>query len=260
MATTTDDVRLREFWNTRYARFTLSESGWLGAGERLNNRIYACKQHALRRALASLGLTRNTPWSVLDAGCGQGHFARFYGREYPRASYVGVDISERAVAHLRQAIPATEFHLADLCAWNDPKDRRFDVVQSLEVLLLILDDEVVIRALTNLERYLAPGGAMLVTAAMPTETIQPSDYVRHRTRSFWESALQRLGLRIVAERAMYYWLPDGLPRNRYLRYALTRLGPDALYAVDRTAFVLGLPYPASAGIDCRTRLLTIQRT
>jgi len=259
VATTADDVRLREFWNRRYAKFTLSESGWLGAGERLNHRIYACKQHALRRALASLGLTHDTPCSVLDAGCGQGHFARFYGREYPRASYVGVDISERAIAHLRQAIPAAEFHLADLCAWNDPKGRTFDVVQSLEVLHLILDDEVVTRALTNLTRHLAPAGSMLVTAAMPTETIQPSDYLRHRTRSFWESALQRLGLRIVAERAMYYWLPDGGPRNRYLRYALTRLGPDVLYALDRTAFALGLPLPGSAGIDCRTRLLTIQR-
>jgi len=259
MATTTDDVRLREFWNTRYARFTLSESGWLGAGERLNNRIYACKQHALRRALASLGLTHDTPWSVLDAGCGQGHFARFYGREYPRVSYVGVDISERAVAHLRQAIPAAEFHLADLCAWNDPKGRTFDVVQSLEVLHLILDDEVVTRALTNLKRHLAPAGSMLVTAAMPATTVQPSDYLRHRSRSFWDSTLQRLGLRIVSERPMYYWLPDGGPRNKYVRYGLTRLGPDTLWAIDRAAFALGLPQPPSASIDCRTRLLTIQR-
>src|SRR5689334_10707832 len=127
MATTTDDVRLREFWNSRYAQFTLSESGWLGAGERLNQRIYACKQGALRRALASIGLKKDSSCCVLDAGCGQGHFAHFYGREYPRASYVGVDISERAVAHLRQAIPTGEFHLADLCAWSDPKGRTFDV-------------------------------------------------------------------------------------------------------------------------------------
>lgn len=260
MGTTTDDVRLREFWNSRYARFTLSESGWLGAGERLNNRIYACKQQALRRALASLGLRREAPWSVLDAGCGQGHFARFYRQEFPLASYVGVDISERAVAHLRGSIPDGEFHLGDLVDWNDVKGRGFDVVQSLEVLHLILDDEVVARALTNLKRHLSSTGAMLITAAMPTTTTQPSDYLRHRTRSFWESTLQANGLRIVAEQAMYYWLPDGGPRNKYIRYALTRLGPDALYAIDRAAFALGLPQPASAGVDCRTRLLTIQRT
>lgn len=259
MATTTDDVRLREFWNRRYAQFTLSESGWLGAGERLNNRIYECKQQALRSALSSLGLKRDSPSSVLDAGCGQGHFARFYAREYPEASYVGVDISERAVAHLRQTLPTGEFHLGDLCDWNDRRGRRFDIVQSLEVLHLILDDEVVVRALTNLQRHLAPAGSMLLTAAMPSTTIQPSDYLRHRSRSFWDSTLHRLNLRIVAERPMYYWLPDGGPRNKYVRYALTRLGPDALFAIDRAAFALGLPWLRSAGIDCRTHLLTIQR-
>jgi len=259
MARPTDDVRLREFWNSRYARFTLSESGWFGAGERLNARIYACKRQALRRALASLGLTRDVRWSVLDAGCGQGHFARFYGDGYPSARYVGVDISERAVAHLRRTMPVAEFHLADLSEWDDPESRTFDVVQSFEVLHLILDDDVVSRALANLKRRLSANGALLITAAMPAMTIQPSDYLRHRSRSFWETTLRALGLRIVSERPMYYWLPDGGPRNKYLRYALTRLGPDALYAIDRAAFALGLPQPPSAGIDCRTRLLTIQQ-
>ena len=106
-----------------YSDFTLSESGWLGAGERLNERIYACKRQALRRAIASLGLARRASWSVLDAGCGQGHFARFYRREYPAAAYVGIDISERAVAHLRRSIEGAEFHVADLCQWDDPAER-----------------------------------------------------------------------------------------------------------------------------------------
>jgi SAM-dependent methyltransferase len=256
----TDDVRLREFWNSRYAEFTLSESGWLGAGERLNNRIYACKRQALRRALASLGLRKESPWSVLDAGCGQGHFARFYNKEYPAATYVGVDISERAVMHLRRTLPDVEFHLADLTDWDDPSARTFDIVQSFDVLCLILDDDVFMQALANLKRRLSADGAMFVTAAMPATTIQPSDYLRRRSRSFWEFALHALGLRIVTDRAMYYWLPDGLPRNKYLQYALRQLGPDALYAMDRTALALGLPQLPLAGIDCRTRLLTIKRT
>lgn len=255
----TDDVRLRQFWNSRYTKFTLSESGWFGAGERLNDRIYACKRQALEAALASLGLARDGRWSVLDAGCGQGHFARFYNQEFPSATYVGVDISERAVAHLRRTMPEAEFHLADLCEWDDPDGRTFDVVQSFEVLHLILDDDVMAKALANLTRRLSATGALLVTAAMPETTIQPSDYLRHRSRSFWESTLDGLGLRIASERPMYYWLPDGGPKNKYARYALTRLGPDALYGIDRAAFALGLPQPASAGIDCRTRLLTIQR-
>jgi SAM-dependent methyltransferase len=257
---TDDEIRLRDFWNRRYSNFTLSESGWLGAGERLNERIYACKRQALRRALRSLGLTGDTSWSVLDAGCGQGHFARFYRQEYPGASYVGIDISERAVAYLRRSLEGAEFHVADLCRWDDPAARTFDVVQCLEVVHLILDDAVATRAITALARRLKPSGALLVTAALPDKTVQPGDYLRYRSRAFWTSAMTALGLRIVAERPMYYWLPSGGPANKYLRYAMTRLGPHALYAVDRAALALGVPRPPSVGIDSRMRLLTIRRT
>jgi SAM-dependent methyltransferase len=254
-----DDARLREFWNRRYVEFTLSESGFLGAGEGLNDRIYDCKLQALRRALAALGLTRDRRWSVLDAGCGQGHFARFYRTEYPASTYVGLDISERAVTHLRNTLPGSEFHLADLCEWDDPDGRTFDLVQSFEVLHLILDDDAMKRALSNLARRLGPRGALLVTAALPDQTLQRSDYLRYRSRSFWDSAIASLGLRLVSQQQMYYWLPAGGPRNKYLRYALNRLGSGALYAIDRAALHLHVPQPASAGIDSRMRLLTLQR-
>lgn len=254
-----DGARLRDFWNSRYADFTLSESGWLGAGERLNDRLYACKRQALRRALAAAGLERGGRWSVLDAGCGQGHFARFYRAEYPASEYVGLDISDRAVDHLRRTIPDVEFQVADICAFADPAGRTFDVVQILDVLHLILDDGAVTRAMENLTRCLAPGGVLLLTAALPGQDARVFDYLHYRSRAFWNELIASLGLRIVAEREMYYWLPSGGPRHKYLRYALNQLGPRALYAIDRAAFALRLPRPASAGMDSRMRLLTLQR-
>ena len=254
-----DAVRLRDFWNKRYATFTLSESGWLGAGEGLNDRIYACKRQALRRAIAALGLKHDGRWSVLDAGCGQGHFARFYRDEYPSCSYLGLDISERAVSYLQRTIPDAEFRVADLSAWDDPDERTFDIVQSVEVLHLILDDDAMMRALANLARRIAPGGALLVTAALPEETVQRSDYLRYRSRAFWNTAIATVGLRLADEQPMYYWLPAGGPASKYLRYALTRLGPGTLYAIDRAAFALHLPRLPSSGIDSRMRLLTLRR-
>jgi SAM-dependent methyltransferase len=253
----TDEVRLREFWNARYQSFSLSESGWLGAGEALNDRIYACKIAALRRSLGDLGLT-GASFSVLDAGCGQGYFPRFYRCEFPRASYVGIDISERAVDHLRRVEDGGEFHVADLATWGHPSGRLFDVIQSFEVLHLILDDRTFVDGLGNLSRQLAPGGSFLVTAAMPAESFQRGDYLRYRSRAFWLDALASLNLRIAASRPIYYWLPSGGPANKYARYALARCGAGCLYAIDRAALALRLPQPQSAGIDCRMRLLTIQ--
>src|SRR5438067_1026359 len=103
--------RLRGFWNSRYQEFSLSESGWLGAGDRLNQYIYRCKTQALLQSLTMRGFSRTDEFSVLDAGCGQGYFAAFYRERYPAARYVGLDLSERAIAHLRRAEPGTEFHV-----------------------------------------------------------------------------------------------------------------------------------------------------
>ena len=149
MSRLTEPARLREFWDARYAEFSLSESGWMGAPDGLNDRIYACKRQALRRAIDAAGFTRDRAWSVLDAGCGQGHFARFYRDEYPSCSYLGLDISERVVAYLQRSIPDAEFRVADLSAWDDPDGRTFDIVQSVEVLHLILDDDAMMRALCD---------------------------------------------------------------------------------------------------------------
>jgi SAM-dependent methyltransferase len=253
-----DSTRLREFWNSRYTRFTLSESGWAGAGEGLNDRLYACKDQALRRAIADTGLAAAGGWSVLDAGCGQGHFARFYRSAFPGASYVGLDISDRAVAFLQRAIPGAEFHVADLCEWRDPRDRTFDIVQSFEVLHLILDDDQLRRALANLSRLTATNGAMLVTAALPEETCERSGYLRYRSRAFWQHMIASIGLRVERERPMYYWLPAGGPSNKYMRYGLTRLGTGTLFALDRAAHALRLPQPASVGMDSRMKLLTLR--
>ena len=259
MTRLTEPARLREFWDARYSEFSLSESGWMGAPHGLNDRIYACKRHALRRAIDAAGFARDGGWSVLDAGCGQGHFARFYCDEYPHSRYVGVDISARAVDYLQRTIPEAEFFAADLCAWRDPGGRTFDIVQSVEVLHLILDDDAVRRALANFGSLLSRGGALFVTAAMPDHTVEISGYLRFRSREFWHGAIAAAGLRVASDRPMYYWLPSGGPRNKYARYALTRLGPATLYALDRIAFGLALPRPTSITIDSRMRLLTLQR-
>lgn len=255
-----DRARLRAFWNARYARFSLSESGWIGAGEPLNQRIYDCKIAALRTALQALGRTSAAPFSVLDAGCGQGYFAHFYRSTLPAVRYVGVDISERAVDHLRQAEPGGEFHVGDLATWADLAGRRFDVVQSLEVLHLILDDRVFAAAIANLGALMADDGALLVTAALPERTVERAGYLRYRSHAFWLETLRSCGLTIADSRPIYYWLPAGGPSNKYWRYLFTRLGVDALYRADRAALAIGLPHPRTIGLDCTMRLLTIRRT
>jgi trans-aconitate methyltransferase len=201
--------------------------------------MYACKRQALRRALAAEGLRRDRTFSVLDGGCGQGQLARFYQKEFPASSYVGLDISERAITHLRQSMSGAEWYVANLSA--------------------LQDDEAWRQALAGLADRMAANGVLLVTAALPDQTEERSTYLRYRSRAQWNDAFVSLGLRIAAQRAMYYWLPSGGPANKYFRYALTRFESVPLYLVDRAALTLGLPRPSSVGLDSRTHLLTLRR-
>lgn len=258
-ATASERARLKQFWNSRYSSFTLSESGWMGAGEDLNRLIYACKLQALRRSLAEISLDADDAFMVLDAGCGQGIFSRFYSEMFPRSSYVGIDISDRAIAHLRASELEAEFHVADIASWVDASDRKFQVIQSFEVLDMILDDELFVAGIGNLSARLADGGSMLITAAMIDQTFLRADYVRYRSRQVWLETLRSFNLEVVSSRPMYYWLPAGGPANRYLRFALNQLGVWPLYGLDRAALALRLPQPESTGPDSRMRLLTVRR-
>jgi SAM-dependent methyltransferase len=249
--------RLKQFWETRYQRFSLSESGWLGAGEKRNEYLYACKAQALRGALKDLGLRADSHFSVLDAGCGQGFFADFYRSRFRLAEYTGVDISTRVVDHLRESFRNYKFFADDFTVWRDPDARRFDVIQSFEVLHLILDDDLVEKAMQSFKEQLQSRGHILMTAVLPDHSIEPNDYIRFRSRQWYEGLFARLGLEIIKKRPMYYWLPDRLPGNRYVSGTLHLAGPAVLYFVDRLGLALRLPR-FSGRLDSRMQLLTLR--
>jgi SAM-dependent methyltransferase len=252
-------ARLHGIWVDRYRTFSLSESGWFGAGEAANDLLYACKTQALQRALRGLGLDRDTPCSVLDAGCGQGFFADYYQRAYPRWKYTGVDLAEPVIRHLQAAYPAFAFEAADVSSWQPSHARSFDLIQSFEVLHLFLEDALVEKTIANLARRLHSDGAMLVTAVLPDESVQPNAYIHHIGREAFLRLVGRAGLRLEREYPMYYWLPDGGPANRYLRFAFARLGPRAIYFSDRLGLAWRLPRWLQRGFDSRMKLLVLRR-
>jgi SAM-dependent methyltransferase len=252
-----DDIaRLRDFWDSRYQSFALSESGWSGAGESFNRYVYRCKTAAITRALTQRGFGAESRFAVLDAGCGQGYFADFYHQHFENADYVGLDLSSRVIEHLRDTRPGIEVHEGDLASWAPATERRFDVVQCLEVLHLILDDDVVRRALRNFRRLLNDGGVALVTVRPGEEDAAPGPYLRFRPesqlRAWWEDA----GLVECGRVPMYYWMPDQGPRWRLAQPLFFRMPPSAIYLMDRCALALGLPR-AATGPDSQTELVTL---
>jgi SAM-dependent methyltransferase len=66
--------------------------------------------------------------SILDVGCGVGHFALWLGERGYRGDYLGVDLLAEMVARARKAHPDRRFEVADILA--DPTRHRADYVMS----------------------------------------------------------------------------------------------------------------------------------
>jgi SAM-dependent methyltransferase len=256
--TDTPREKLRQGWDERYATFSLDESGCRGAGIRLNQLIYRAKKQALRKALRIAGVGRQSPIRVLDMGCGFGYFAGFYHEEFPRASYVGVDISARAIGHARETMPQHEFFAHDVVSWRHPANARFDVVQAIDVLQLLIDDAAFDQAVENLALHLDDGGTLLLPL-MFSDRPPRAAHQRVRSRAYFDTLIGRLGLTVTHELRMYYWLIDGGSQNRVLRAMFAITGPFALYLVDRLALMMGLEHRDPDHVLSGERMLIIRR-
>lgn len=63
--------------------------------------------------------------SLLDAGCGVGHYAVLCERFYPRVHYHGTDLSDIMTVYARQLAPLATF---SVCEFSDNKFCNFDIV------------------------------------------------------------------------------------------------------------------------------------
>src|SRR2546426_1116731 len=85
-------------------------------------------RHALERIVATvakLGVR-----TILDVGCGSGQNLRALSASGPYG-LTGVDVSEKALARARTAVPDAELHCLDV--QSQKLEAQFDLVMSLQV-------------------------------------------------------------------------------------------------------------------------------
>lgn len=94
---------------------------------------------------------------LLDAGCGTGHWSRFFASM--GFSVHGVDVSEEMIAAARnKAIPGCTFEVADILDLPF-KNASFDTVAAMTTLEFICD---VGRGLHEMARCVRPGGNLII--------------------------------------------------------------------------------------------------
>jgi SAM-dependent methyltransferase len=99
---------------------------------------------------------------VLEAGCGSGHKLAAFAKKFPKASFVGIDLSEASLDVARDLlrrfdITNVELRRANLLELDVVGE--FDVVSSMGVVHHMEDPQ---RGLDNLARAIKPDGALFI--------------------------------------------------------------------------------------------------
>lgn len=115
-----------------------------------------------RWALARAAAEHLRPAIVLDAGCGDGLFTLDLAEANPQTTFLGVDLSERALQRAeqerrRRGLDNVSFACVDLTRLA--LRQQVDLVLALECLVEIPDDDA---ALACLARATRPGGTVLL--------------------------------------------------------------------------------------------------
>ena len=105
----------------------------------------------------------NQSMRLLDIGCGTGDFARCFLHAFPRAEYLGLDVSATGIEICRHKIPAASFEQQDLlCPTAIPSQYQHWATVAIcsEVLEHVDCPELI---LNNIKPYLTDSALLMVT-------------------------------------------------------------------------------------------------
>lgn len=179
------------YWDERHQRTKgLRSGGDMGYDERTNDLFYALR---LGRLIDAIGdkIDLRAPLYVLDAGCGEGWFARAFARFGHRVD--AIDLSPTALAKARRLGGGPRYAQSSLAGWRSPY--LYDVVYSIDVLFHIMDDQDWESSIRNLAAHVRLAGRMILVDWGEEERRVWSDYQVTRARSSYLRLAEQLGLR-----------------------------------------------------------------
>lgn len=159
--------------------------------------------------MAGLVKKRHEPRRILDLGCGDGKGTYDIAVRFPKASIIGVDFSDRAVAFARLMAESIDFRVQK-AAKTDFGDQEFDLIVSREVIEHIAPNEVD-GFLLEIRRLLEPRGYCLLTTPSENRRV-PEKHFQHFTVEKLRVSLARCGLELIDSVGFGYWPPAGIEK------------------------------------------------
>jgi SAM-dependent methyltransferase len=149
--------------------------------------------------------------SILDVGCGDGRMLYELENKDPDRTYVGIDISERALQFARGFTQHSKFEVFDII--NAPYPTQFDACTYIETIEHI-EPEKIKPMIANMAASLKSGGVMYLTT--PTTNLPTSKkHFQHFTK---ESIEDYIGEHFTLEEVRYFNVENSLAKflNRLL--------------------------------------------
>lgn len=154
----------------------------------------------------AIDLIEGAPYqTLLDAGCGEGRLVAYLAPRHEERTFVGADVSERAIAlanALNPDLSNARFVAEDV---NDLTE-QFDVIACVETMEHIPDEDMP-QFVAGLRARLKPGGRLVVTVPSVVIPLQKKHY-RHYTIELLKEQLTGFSLVSVQYAMRTGWLRD----------------------------------------------------
>ncbi len=196
----------KAYWEERLTgAYDLQGVGYASLGLPYNQWLYRVRRRVFRATVRPI-LPAGFPGRVLDVGSGTG----FYIEQWKSAGLkdiTGSDLTETAVARLREKYPGHRFSLLDIGGGEQGfEPRSFDYISAFDVFFHIVDGARYVRAIDNVYALLKPGGWFIWSDNFlrdGRELIAQHQVSRSLDRT--TAVLREAGFAIVARKPMF-WL------------------------------------------------------
>jgi SAM-dependent methyltransferase len=254
---------LRDFWERRLERdWTESGVGYRALGRPFNTWMYRVREEVFLREAGRLDVSGS---SVLDVGSGTGFYVRLWER-LGAADITGCDMTDAAVARLRERFPDHRFVRQDAADLDSLEDASFDALSCMDMLFHITDDDRYASAMREFARVLRPGGTLVLSENCLQRPEQRGEHQVNRTLEWIAGTANKAGFDLVRRVPMLMLMnaqvDASLPWRKawggVLR-AATLTGPTgwlagaALYPVERRLVRSRRESPTTELLVCRLR-------
>jgi len=230
---------LKEFWESRYRKMDIRESGNIGYSVRYNYWYYRAKERALLKAIKRHGIVIKGK-KIADIGSGTGFIVDFLLRREP-ASILGVDISQKSVDYLKGKYSGhknVNFQCLDITRSKPQGGSVYDLVDVYDVMCLIVQDEDFLQAMKHICSMVAKPGLILLVDMFPEKTVRLGDYIVSRPREDYLQILTSNAFEILEIVPQFYLFNRNIS-NRIIR-RMVNLFPVVIYVIDGIALSLNI--------------------